>query len=187
VRLLVRVVASLAVIVAAVAGSYRLCYLRYRCNLRSASAERTLTNLLSNADQVSARIAARQIDEEMSRCIECWRTDVSFYMARAAALRMLDRLDEAANAYRLALRYDRRAEIYLNLGLTELDAGREEQAADALTTATLLQFSYVDTIPEPMQTRVRKTVTPTYEMIQRRRAVRDVMRQLRERVTRDPA
>jgi len=187
VRVFLRVVASLAVMIAAVAGSYRFCYLRHRCNLWGARADRTLTNLLSNADQVSARIAARQIDEEMFHCIECWRTNVPSYMARAAALRMLDRLDEAAIAYRLALRYDRRAELYLNLGLTELDAGREEQAVDALTTAVLLQFSYVDTIPEPMQTRVRKIVTPTYEMIQRREAVQDVVRQLRERVTRDPA
>lgn len=184
---LLRLGVSAAVAAAALYGSYRFCYLRYLCNLRGARAERSVSRLFSDSDQIAARIAARDIESDMSPCIECWRTNVAFYMIDAAALRMLGRLDDAAGAYRQALRFDRRAEIYLNLGLTELDAGREAQAADALTTAVLLQYSYIDDIPEPMQTRIRKAVTPTYEMIQRREAVGGVVKGLRERVTRDPA
>jgi tetratricopeptide (TPR) repeat protein len=186
-KLFMRITASIAVVAAAVAGTYRLCYLRHRCNLQGAVAERSLTKFFDNADQVSARIAAREIDVEMDRCAGCWRTNVNFYMARAAALRILGRRDEAAMSYRSALRYDRRAELYLNLGLTELDAGQTEKAADALTTAVLLQYYYLETIPEPMQTRIRQTVDPTYEKIRRKEGAQDVAKQLRERVTRDPA
>lgn len=181
-----RVIASFAIALAAGWGTYRFCYLRYVCNLRELQAQESLTRLFSISDQVTARIAARQAIDETTRCLEVSPASISLYMIRAAALRMLGRHEEAAMDYRRALRFDRRAELYLNLGLTELDAGRPEQAADALTTAVYLLYPYVDEIPQPMQDRVRAAVTPTLTMIQQRQATPAVMQELRARVARAP-
>ena len=181
-----RVIASIAIGAAAVWSVYRLCYLRYACNLTEARAQARLTRLLAVSDQATARIVARQSIEEMTPCVECAPANVTPYMIRAAALRMLGRPAEAAMDYRRALHVDRRAELYFNLGLTELDAGREEQAADALTTAVFIFYPYIDDIPQPMQERVRLAVTPVLTMIHRQQATPDVMAQLRARMTRDP-
>jgi Tfp pilus assembly protein PilF len=141
---------------------------------------------LALSDQAMSRIIARQTIEEMTPCIEHAPANITPYMIRAAALRMLGRPAEAGMDYRRALRIDRRAELYFNLGLTELEAGREEQAADALTTAVLLFYPYIDEIPQPMQERVRLAVTPVLTMIQRHQATPEAMAQLRARMTREP-
>lgn len=186
VKLTVRVLASLAIAVASVWATYRFCYLRHACNLRAESVQQSMVRVMRAADQATARIVARKAIDEMNRCLECWSTNMNFYMIRAAALRMLDRPAEAALDYRRALRIDRRAELYFNLGLTELEAGREAQAADALTTAVFLFYPYVDEIPDPMQTRIRSTVTPTVELMQNHAAPPAVIEELHRRVARDP-
>ena len=181
-----RVIASLAIAVTVGWAAYRFCYLRSACNLEEARAERGIQQLFDVSNQLSARIVAREAIESMNRCIPCSPTSVNNYMARAAALRMLGRPADAALDYKRALHVDRRAELYLNLGLTEMEAGRNEQAADSLTTAVYLLYTYIDDIPQPMRDRIRAAVTPTYVMIQQRRAPEAVVRQLRYRVTRDP-
>jgi tetratricopeptide (TPR) repeat protein len=185
VKIPARVIASILIAAGAVWGAAH-CYQRYSCNLREAAAQETLMKLFAIPDQVTSRIAARTTIEETTRCLQHAPASIGHYMLRAAALRMLGRYPEAAMDYRRALRIDRRAELYFNLGLTELDAGRTEQAADALTTAVFLFYPYVDEIPQPMQDRVRAAVTPTVTMIQRRRAPASVVQELGARVERDP-
>jgi tetratricopeptide (TPR) repeat protein len=183
---LARGIASIVIAAAAVWGA-SLCYRRYDCNLREARSQETLMRLFNLPGQATSRIVARQTIDETSRCLHHAPTNIGLYMIRAAALRMLGRYDEASMDYRRALRLDRRAELYFNLGLTELDAGREEKAADALTTAVFLFYPYADDIPEPMQDRVRAAVTPALTMIQRRSAPPAVLQELRARVERDPS
>ena len=182
---LLQIAACLAIAAGAAWATSRL-YDVYVCNVRAKTAERRIIQLYSLNDEVTARIAARQILDDMDRCIPCTPTDVNQYMVRAAALRMLGRPDEAANDYRRAMRYDRRAELFLNLGEVELQAGREREAEDAFSTAVFLLYSYIDNIPEPMQTRVRSSVTPKFLLIQRGRAPQQLLDELRQRITRDP-
>ena len=183
---LLRVVASLAIAVTAGWAVYRLCYLRFVCNVREMQSERAVIKLFNINDQVTARIIARQTVEAMDRCVPCSPTDVNQLMIRAAALRMLGRPAEAALDYRRALRVDRRAELFLNLGQAEMEAGRNDAAADALATAAFLFYTYLGDYPEPMQSRVRAMINTTYGMIMERRATDDITRQLYERVARDP-
>jgi tetratricopeptide (TPR) repeat protein len=174
-------------IVAAVAAwTLVLLYQSYVCNVRAKQAERAIRQMFSISDQVSSRIGARRILTDMDHCIRCSPTDVNQYMVRAAALRILDRPAEAALEYRRALHIDRRAELFLNLGLAELEAGREEEAKDALITAVYLLYTYWVDLPQPMQQRVRDAVTPTYAAILERRATQKVIDELRARVAREP-
>jgi tetratricopeptide (TPR) repeat protein len=180
------VMAALATIVVAIASAYRLCFVRYRCDLRSAAAENALTLLVAAPQEMRARITAREISDEMAGCIDAWPTNTNLYMIRAAALRVLGRGDDAVLEYRRALHVDRRAELYLNIGMTEMEAGRNEQAADALATAVYLNYAYLDEIGEPMRSRVRGEVLPNLEMLRRKKAPRSFVDELRARVTRDP-
>ena len=185
-KVALRIVASLAIAAAAVWAAYRYCYLRHLCNVRAESVQKSLVRIMRVADQATGRIVARRAVEEMNACLEIWPTNVNLYMIRAAALRMLDRPADASLEYRRAIRLDRRAELYFNLGMAELEAGRDAQAVDALTTAVFLYYLYVDEIPEPMQTRIRNAVTPTVEQINRREAPPAVIEELHQRVVRDP-
>ena len=180
-----RVIASIGIAVAAGWAVHGL-YLRHVCNIREMQAERLVMKLFDINDEITARIAARDTVESMNRCIPCAPMDVNQYMIRGAALRMLGRPEEAALDYRRALHVDRRVELFLNLGQAEMEAGHDDAAADALITAVYLVYSYVDDLPQPMQDRVRRAVTPTYLMIQQGRAPHAVLEQLRDRVARDP-
>ena len=181
----VRIVLSVVVAAAAGWAVYRLDQI-YVCNLRAKKAERMIIRMFSLNEQITARITARQILSDMDACIRCFPTDVDQYMVRAAALRMLGRPAEAAMDYRRALHIDRRAELFLNLGQAYLEAGRDEEAKDALITAVYLVYPYVDDLPQPMQQRVRDAVTPTYLMLQQGRAPHSIIDSLRDRVARDP-
>ena len=180
-----RLAACAIIAVAAVWTVYHL-YGVYRCNIEAKRAEREVIHLFSVNNEVTARIVARQTLDSMNGCIACVPTDVNQYMIRAAALRMLERPDEAAMDYRRALHYDRRAELYLNLGQAELEGGHPEAAEDAFITAVYLTYTYIEDLPEPLQSRVRSEVTPTYVSVQEGRAPASVTEELRQRVARDP-
>jgi len=181
-----RVIAAVAIATLACWAAYSSCYRRYVCNRRELGARDALTRLFAISNQTTARIVARQVVDVMDECIPVCPTDVANLMIRAAALRMLDRLDDAAAEYRSALRLDPRAEIYLQLGLTELDAGHARQAEDALTTAVFLIYSYSENIPQPMQETVKAKVRPIYDLMRRHSVPPELRRQLRERVSREP-
>ncbi len=181
-----RLLAALAIALTAPWAVYRLCYLRYRCNLLEAQAERRITALFERSEEMRARIAAREVLETMDRCLPCSPTSLNNYMARAAALRMLGRPAEAAEQYRIALRIDRRSELFLNAGLSELEAGHQQQAEDALITAALVFYSYLEVIPAPMKYQVSAVVDPIYQTIQQHRAPPSMMKELFDRVSRLP-
>ena len=181
-----RVAASLAIAAAAGWITYRYCYLRHVCNVRAETVQQSMVRLMNAGGPTTERIFARMAAEEMSRCLECWPTNINLYMIRAAALRMLDRPEEAALDYRRAIRVDRRAELYFNLGLTEMEAGRDLQAFDALVTAGFLFYPYMDEMPEPMQSRVRAAVSPIFAAMQRGKARPEDVQKVRDRVARDP-
>jgi tetratricopeptide (TPR) repeat protein len=178
--------AACAIIAATAVWTISHLYGVYRCNIEARRAEREVIHLFSVNNEITARIVARRTLDSMNGCIACVRTDVNQYMIRAAALRMLERPAEAATDYRRALRFDRRAELYLNLGQAELEAGRPDAAEDAFITAIYLTYSYIEDLPEPLQSRVRSAVTPTYLSVQEGRAPASVAEELRQRVARDP-
>jgi tetratricopeptide (TPR) repeat protein len=180
-----RLLVSIAIVVTAGWSVYRL-YRRFVCNNIAMKSERAVIRLFHINDQVAARIVAREAVREVSACIPCAPNDIAQRMTLAAALRMLGRPAEAALEYRAALRVDRRSELFLNLGQAELEAGRFDAAADALTTAALTHYSFMDDYPEPMRSRVHAAVEPIYYLLNTHRATSADTKALFERVSREP-
>ena len=180
------VLLAAAVAAASLWLTYRFCYLRAVCNVRAGRAQQSVMAVMRMPQNSGARISARQAIDEMNHCLECWPNNIQLYMMRAAALRVFDRPAEASLDYRRALLLDRRAELWLNVGLSELEAGRDEQAFDALTTAAFMFIPYLEEIPEPMQSRVRAAVMPAFERMLHGQASPEEVEQLRQRVIRAP-
>jgi Tfp pilus assembly protein PilF len=184
-RRTVGLLASAAIVVCAAIAINGL-WQRHQCSLQEAQAEREITRLFDHAEQPGARIMARKVLEMMDRCVVCAPTEVSHHMARAAALRMLGQPGDAAQEYRRALQLDRRAELFLNVGMAELEAGRAQQADDALTTAMLVYYSNYDLMPVPAKFHAATVINPIYEQIKNRQASAALMRELFDRVARLP-
>ena len=76
-------------------------------------------------------------------------------MVLGASLRELDRNREAIAAYETALQFDRRPELYLNLGQTQLAIGDTKSALQNLVLACLYYPTYLDEVgqyrPEILQ------------------------------------
>lgn len=182
-----RLAAAVVIAVVAILSVNRFCYRAYICNLREAEAHRSIQRLFAFSNQVSARLAARRVVETMSGCIgksPDRSATVSQYMMRAAALRMLGRPAEAAADYRRALGFDRRPELYYNLGLTEIEAGREAEGFEALTLAVTTNFAFITDIPEAEKSRVYAAVAPLLTRTRRRSVTAAELQQLRERLER---
>jgi tetratricopeptide (TPR) repeat protein len=138
-RTLVNVAGSVIVMAFCAVASYWLCYRPYRCNrISRAVGEQTLA-----AWEAAERLApnwqiiidTRRRLEVLRPCLGRCTGNVQMHMVAAANLRLLKRYEEAAGHYRKALRYDHRPEIYFNLGLTEIDAGRREEGIRNLVLA----------------------------------------------------
>ncbi|HEY2325310.1 MAG TPA: O-antigen ligase family protein [Thermoanaerobaculia bacterium] len=72
--------------------------------------------------------------------------DVDYLMLRGANDRVLGNYEEARASYEEALRYDRRPELYAEVGVTELQMGRRQEALDALFQAVLFSRVYFESL-----------------------------------------
>lgn len=118
-----------------------------QCNWLEGEIQRSTDHITRlPADQTIVVPIARQNVARLMTCMSC-ADDVNRAMVLAANLRFMDRGPEAIAVYRDALRYDRRPELYLNLGQTLLDLGDEEEGMRVLTTACLAAPNLVDYIP----------------------------------------
>ena len=82
--------------------------------------------------------AAAHAHADLSSAIHCAKyvpTNIDTYMIAAANLRVLGRAEEAVSMYQRALRYDRRPELYINLGQTLIQAGHREEGLAMLVLA----------------------------------------------------
>jgi hypothetical protein len=70
--------------------------------------------------------------------------DIDLLMMRAANDRILGNFDDARAAYQEALRYERRPELYYELGCVDLQLGHRDEALEALYQAALFSRTYFD-------------------------------------------
>ena len=70
-----------------------------------------------------------------------WSDEVHFTIA--SNLSLIKRYDDAVDEFREALKYDQRPEYYIALGLALVDAGRDDEAVDAFTTAARFNVALV--------------------------------------------
>ncbi len=108
---------------------------RLRCNRTETILERRTLAAYQAYDFSAVAPGARRNLMEARECLAQDPMNVNLHMIAGANYRILGRFDEAAAEYREALRYDRRPELYLNLGQTLIAANRHEQGVQALVAA----------------------------------------------------
>ena len=91
------------------------------------------------ASSPESQVIARQTLGRAAEFRERFPGDVRLAMIEAANERLIGRPEDAATAYRRALQYDRRPEIYFNLAIAESNAHDPTSAAEHLAQA--LRFS----------------------------------------------
>ena len=116
----VRLIAAVAVLLVTGWFLHRFCYLRYVCHQTEIRVQQATTELVTERGSLFSRTqAARQNAEEIRECTKSFPWIVNLHMIEAANLRLLGRDREAIAAYEAALRYDRRPELYHNLGAVQ--------------------------------------------------------------------
>jgi tetratricopeptide (TPR) repeat protein len=155
---------------------------RQLCNLEQAEIRSRIEQLTLNPESISSRIAARDLVARVTNCIAIEPVNVGLYMLRAALFRLLERPDDAVADYKRALRIDRRAELYLNIGDTELASGHLREALDAFILTAFTQWPYISEVPESQQATVVATVVPLREAIQQRKPMPALFHELHQRI-----
>jgi tetratricopeptide (TPR) repeat protein len=106
-----------------------------RCNDVELDVERRTDALEQSArSPVYVSSTAR---EHLERLRDCLSSSVNCRMLAARNARLLHDYPAAVSYYRDAMRYDRRPEIYLGLGLAEVEAGEHQAGVRDLVTACI--------------------------------------------------
>lgn len=131
-----RKLAAAAVTLVAALAFYRWCYLPWRCNLADARLLRQTTFAMDAAPAPRAMALARSTWAAAVRLLDGCPCSINLYMIAAANDQLLGQDEHAVEMYSRALHYDRRPELFLQLGLAEWRLGRRDQARQHLTAAT---------------------------------------------------
>lgn len=132
-----RKLAAVAVTIAAAFALYRWCYLPWRCNVADARLLRQTTMALEAAPAPRAIALARSTWRGAVRLLDGCPCSINLYMIAAANDQLLGQDEHAVEMYSRALQYDRRPELFLQLGLAEWRTGRRDAARQHLTAAAV--------------------------------------------------
>lgn len=126
----------------------------WSCNVTTKDMEAAMTEALRGNAQARAYLAANLPKAE--RCRNHVRHDQSLNVAVASAYSLTGRSTEALAVYEDALRYDRRPEIYFNIGGIYLRTGESEKAFENFLTAARFNRRLADRINgDAMKSRVK--------------------------------
>jgi tetratricopeptide (TPR) repeat protein len=167
-----RIVVVIFVLVAAIVSVRQYCVLPYLCNLTTKRVM-TLTERLRGKPDYVVLVGVRDNLDSLRSCEDCFATNIGYLMVKAANEGALQDYAAAEATYRKALSYDRRPELYLNLGLTQLNLGRTAEGTQSLLTACRFSFAMIVDIPEPekgeMYTVISRERTAIEERLRRTR------------------
>ena len=167
----VRIALSLVVTAAALAAIWSWSIAPIRC-IATLALIKPLTIRAVEAGSDAAMPQARVNLERLDPCMRSCDNNIDNYMLAAANERILGHLPEAEKLYEGALQWDRRPEIYFNLGLLQLDLQKTDAALANLERASIFNAEYVDAIPYPeIRENIRKKVY-VREMVVRGRRLR---------------
>lgn len=124
-------------------------YQPYRCSLALRQARTRTEKLIRSGDRPGARVVSRGIMDRLSVCRRCCAAEIDAYMIRAANLRLLGRYSEAVLEYRRALEYQRRPEIYMNLGEVLVQTGAREEGLEMVRRALEFNPHLLQSITQP--------------------------------------
>lgn len=122
----------------------------YRCNLIEGSVSQALENVWATPHTHTARMIAAQSLARLQHCLAERPERVNLSMLAGGALQILGRHEAAIAIYENALRYDRRPELYMALGLSQLDAGiaRETAVTNFVRAAEFQGLTILRNIPD---------------------------------------
>ena len=132
---------------------HRLCVIPFRDNLVMRDVEERMA-IVENVDSFRAMSLARLNLADLDRVARSRRLDPAWYMFYGANCEILDRWQDAANAYTRALAIDQRPEIYFNRGLVMLHLGQIDQATADMVRAVRFNPFFIDQISGELRTRV---------------------------------
>lgn len=145
----VRVLASLAAASAVIYTFVAVVSRPWQCNRATRSLERVTRAIAAYPGSSLSYVRAREAIESARRCQAVVPENTNLRMIEAANLVAVGRHDEAVAAYEEALRFDRRPEIFLNLGLTMLQTGRTGDGISNLFAACIYRDDLLIEIPWP--------------------------------------
>jgi O-antigen ligase len=147
--------AMLAVVLIAAAGFavHRLCVTPFRDNLVMRDVEERMS-LVENVDRFRAMSLARRNLADLERIERSRRLDAAWYMFYGANCEILERWQDAANAYTGALAIDQRPEIYFSRGLVVLHFGQIDQAVADMSRAVRFNPVFLEQISGELRRRV---------------------------------
>jgi len=142
--------AAAVVAIVAIGGAVwitlRFAYDPFTCERKKLQIKARTEEVLGMGDPFRSAPIARENLAALGECVSKRPGDADFLMMRAANDRVLGNYEEARASYQQALRYDRRPELYAELGVTDLQMGRRDEALDALFQAVLFSRIYLDSL-----------------------------------------
>jgi tetratricopeptide (TPR) repeat protein len=142
-----RLALSAAIAVAALAAIHRWCYVPLWCDVTGKAIEKATRLDVESPDRDSGMRAHRNL-EALRTCLQNAPGQVPLYMLAAANSRILGSPEEAISFYEMALRYDRRPEIYANIGECQLMLNRKDDAVRSFVTAGMFSPEYIMNIAD---------------------------------------
>jgi O-antigen ligase len=158
---------SIAFVVVVVIGAAflinRIALQPWQCNLTEKEIQvRTSLTYDSVADPIQASRNAHDDLAALEPCLDAAPNNVALYMLAAANQRLIGRDADAATMYRRALQYDRRPELYYNLGVVELQLHQRDAAIADLLTAVSFSRTYLQDLPVDVKAEVSDALRRQY-------------------------
>jgi O-antigen ligase len=135
----------------------------WQCNVAEKEIQtRTSLTYDSVSDPIVASRNAHENLAALEPCLDAAPNDVALYMLAAANDRLIGRDADAATMYRRALHYDRRPELYYNLGVVELQLHQRDAAIADLLTAASFSRTYLQDLPVDVKAEVTDALRRRY-------------------------
>lgn len=143
--------------------TWRVAWQPWQCNVMKKAIDARTSLVYEIADnRFRTSATAHENLAALEPCLAATPADVGTYMLVAANDRLLGRFDEAAAMYRRALQYDRRPELYYNLGLTELELRQRGPAVADLIIAVRFSRQYMADLPPDVQSEITDALRRQY-------------------------
>jgi O-antigen ligase/polysaccharide polymerase Wzy-like membrane protein len=156
----VGVLFAIVVIAGAAWVTRRFAWDPFVCEAKKLQLQARTNAALDASDAFSAAPIARDNIASAGECLTKRRGDIDLLMIRAANDRVLGNFDDARATYLEALRYDRRPELYYELGTVDLQRGHRAEGVDELFQAVLFSRTYfaglAPDVVDDLTTRLRR-------------------------------
>lgn len=143
-----RHIASGVIVAIAVYAVIRTCVVPLRCSVSQQRLENFISSEFDSPSTTRIAAVSRGSLSLIDDCLCGGPDNAAILMLKAALLRMLQRPSDAERAYVESLRFDRRPEIYLELGVTQLESGNRNAAIASLTRAAAFDPRLLAQIPD---------------------------------------